>query len=52
MILIHMSMLLDKLISNDKLLEKFKENSYNRAKKYNINDIVPMYEYEYKKLVK
>ena len=43
---------LDKLISNEKLLEKFKENSYNRAKKYNINDIVPMYEYEYNKLVK
>ena len=43
---------LDKLLSNDKLLEKFKENSYNRAKKYNIDDIVPMYEYEYKKLVK
>ena len=43
---------LDKLISNEKLLEKFKENSYNRAKKFNINDIVPMYEYEYMKLVK
>tara|TARA_B100000941_G_scaffold285844_1_gene258462 strand:- start:305 stop:1108 length:804 start_codon:yes stop_codon:yes gene_type:complete len=43
---------LDKLLSDDKLLEKFKENSYNRAKKYNIDDIVPMYEYEYKKLVK
>jgi len=40
-----------KLLENDELLEKFKNNAYDEAKKYDINDVVPLYENQYKKLI-
>ena len=42
---------LAKLLENDELLEKFKNNAYEVAKKYDINDVVPLYENQYKKLI-
>jgi glycosyltransferase involved in cell wall biosynthesis len=41
-----------KLLTSEKLLERFKLNSYKQAQKYNIENIVPMYEAEYKRLIK
>ena len=43
---------LEKLLANDSLLEKFKSNSYKQAQKFNIENIVPMYEKQYDKLIK
>ena len=42
---------IEKLLNDDVLLESFKTNAYNEAKKYDINDVVPLYEEEYKKLL-
>ena len=42
---------IEKLLNDDGLLESFKTNAYNEAKKYDINDVVPLYEEEYKKLL-
>ena len=42
---------IEKLLNDDLLLERFKINAYNKAKKYDINDVVPLYEKEYKKLL-
>lgn len=39
-----------KLLSDEKLLAKFKENAYNQAKKFDINAILPMYENLYQKV--
>jgi N-acetyl-alpha-D-glucosaminyl L-malate synthase BshA len=39
-----------KLLSDEKLLSKFKENAYNQAKKFDINIILPMYEKLYQKM--
>jgi N-acetyl-alpha-D-glucosaminyl L-malate synthase BshA len=39
-----------KLLSDENLLSKFKENAYNQAKKFDINTILPMYESLYKKV--
>ena len=44
-------MKIEKLLKDDDLLESFKTNAYNEAKKYDINDVVPLYEEEYKKLL-
>lgn len=40
-----------KLLSDEKLLAKFKENAYTQAKKFDINIILPMYEKLYQELV-
>lgn len=39
-----------KLLSDEKLLAKFKENAYNQAKKFDINVVLPMYEKIYQEL--
>jgi N-acetyl-alpha-D-glucosaminyl L-malate synthase BshA len=39
-----------KLLSDEKLLAKFKENAYTQAKKFDINIILPMYEKLYQEL--
>ena len=43
---------IETLLTENDLLEKFKINAYNKAKKFDIIDIVPLYENEYKKLLK
>ena len=43
---------LRKLLLDEILLENLKENSYNQAKKYNIDLVVPLYIEQYKKLCK
>ena len=43
---------IETLLTKNDLLEKFKINAYNKAKKFDIIDIVPLYENEYKKLLK
>ena len=43
---------IETLLTENDLLEKFKINAYNMAKKFDIIDIVPLYENEYKKLLK
>ncbi len=40
-----------KLLSDDKLLEKFRQNAYAHAKKFDVNAILPMYESLYRRLV-
>ncbi|MBK7309888.1 MAG: N-acetyl-alpha-D-glucosaminyl L-malate synthase BshA [Sphingobacteriaceae bacterium] len=40
-----------KLLSDDKLLEKFRQNAFAHAKKFDVNVILPMYENLYKRLV-
>ena len=42
---------IEKLLKDDTLLEKFKVNAYNESKKYDINDVVPLYEEQYRKLL-
>ena len=39
-----------KLLSNESLLNKFKENAYTQAKKFDINIVLPMYENLYQKV--
>jgi N-acetyl-alpha-D-glucosaminyl L-malate synthase BshA len=39
-----------KLLSDEKLLAKFKENAYDQARKFDINAILPMYEKLYQKV--
>jgi N-acetyl-alpha-D-glucosaminyl L-malate synthase BshA len=39
-----------KLLSDEKLLEKFKANAFEQAKKFDINTILPMYENLYQKV--
>jgi N-acetyl-alpha-D-glucosaminyl L-malate synthase BshA len=39
-----------KLLSDEKLLAKFKENAYTQAKKFDINVILPMYEKLYQEV--
>ncbi len=39
-----------KLLSDEKLLAKFKDNAYNQAKKFDINVVLPMYEKLYQEL--
>jgi len=39
-----------KLLSDEKLLAKFKENAYTQAKKFDINAVLPMYEKLYQKV--
>lgn len=39
-----------KLLSDEKLLEKFKANAFEQAKKFDINTILPMYEKLYQEL--
>ncbi len=41
-----------KLLSDEKLLDQFKENAYKRAKKFDISVILPMYEKLYDAIVK
>ena len=43
---------IETLLTENDLLEKFKINAYTNAKKYDILDVVPLYENEYKKLLK
>lgn len=40
-----------KLLSDDTLLDKFKNNAFNHAKKFDVNAILPMYESLYKRVV-
>jgi N-acetyl-alpha-D-glucosaminyl L-malate synthase BshA len=40
-----------KILSDDKLLEKFRHNAFAHAKKFDVNVILPMYENLYKRLV-
>ena len=47
----HFVLSIEKLLKDDDLLESFKTKAYNEAKKYDINDVVPLYEEEYKKLL-
>ena len=47
----HFVLSIEKLLKDDDLLESFKTKAYNEAKKYDINDVVPLYEKEYKKLL-
>ena len=47
----HFVLSIEKLLKDDNLLESFKTKAYNEAKKYDINDVVPLYEKEYKKLL-
>ena len=42
---------IEKLLKDDDLLEIFKTNAYNEAKKFDINNVVPLYEEVYKKLL-
>tara|TARA_Y100000748_G_scaffold148850_1_gene124480 strand:- start:982 stop:2088 length:1107 start_codon:yes stop_codon:yes gene_type:complete len=42
---------IEKLLKDDDLLESFKTNAYNEAKKFDINNVVPLYEDVYKKLL-
>jgi len=42
---------IEKLLKDDDLLESFKTNAYNEAKKFDINNVVPLYEEIYKKLL-
>ena len=42
---------IEKLLKDDNLLESFKTNAYNEAKKFDINNVVPLYEDVYKKLL-
>ena len=42
---------IEKLLKDDDLLEIFKTNAYNEAKKFDINNVVPLYEDVYKKLL-
>ena len=37
------------ILSNRKNLEKFKNNAFLKAKEYDINNIVPLYEKTYQK---
>ncbi len=39
-----------KLLSDEKLLSKFKDNAFNQAKKFDINAILPLYEKLYQKV--
>jgi N-acetyl-alpha-D-glucosaminyl L-malate synthase BshA len=39
-----------KLLTNDDLLEKFRSNAFNRAKKFDIDKILPLYENLYKEI--
>lgn len=41
-----------KLLSDEKLLEKFKANAYENAKKFDISVVLPLYEKLYDKVVK
>jgi N-acetyl-alpha-D-glucosaminyl L-malate synthase BshA len=40
-----------KILSDEKLLEKFRHNAFAHAKKFDVNVILPMYENLYKRLV-
>lgn len=40
-----------KLLTDDALLEKFRTNAFNHAKKFDVNMILPLYENLYKRLV-
>ena len=42
---------IEKLLKDDDLLKSFKTNAYNEAKKFDINNVVPLYEDVYKKLL-
>ncbi len=40
-----------KLLTDDNLFEKFKQNAFTHAKKFDVNMILPMYESLYKRLI-
>ena len=40
-----------KLLSDEKLLSKFKANAYEQAKKFDINNVLPLYEKLYQKVI-
>lgn len=41
-----------KLLSDQKLLNQFRENAFNQAKKFDIDKILPQYEKLYKQMIK
>ena len=39
------------LLSDDNKLEQFKENAFNHSQKFDLPNILPLYEYLYEKLL-